>query len=69
MDIRKFQQYENEGNVRSYPESVKELVQQIENNITSPIELEPIQQLVELCYKIGFRDGYRFADWLHEKTQ
>lgn len=69
MDIRKFQQYENEGNVRSYPESVKELVQQIENNITSPIELEPIQQLAELCYKIGFRDGYRFADWLHEKTQ
>lgn len=69
MEIRKFKAYEAEGNLKDYPDTVDYLVKEIEDKIKDPIVLEPIQQLAELCYKIGYRDGYRFADWLHEKTQ
>lgn len=69
MEIRKFEAYRNEGGFKSYPESVDYLVKEIEDKIKDPVVLESIQQLAELCYKIGYRDGYRFADWLHEKTQ
>lgn len=28
-----------------------------------------VEQIADLCYKEGYKDGYRFADWLHERTR
>lgn len=69
MEIRKFEAYKNEGGFKSYPEQVDYLVAEIEDKIKDPLILEPIKFLAEFCYKEGYKDGYRFADWLHEKTK
>ena len=30
---------------------------------------ERVKELAEFCYKEGYKDGFRFADWLQEKTR
>ena len=53
--------------LKPYPARVEALAAEISRKF-SKIEAEEICELAELCYLEGYKDGYRFADWLQEKT-
>lgn len=62
MRIRKLEGYEE--HVTLYGNKVKNLAKEIENSTKDPVLIDYIQQLAEACYKEGFKDGYRFRDWI-----
>lgn len=66
MNINKLEAYEEFEN--DYPEKVQHLIGKIEDRVDN-VTAEYIAQLAELCYKEGYKDGYRFSDWLHENTK
>lgn len=66
MDIRKLEAYEEFEN--DYPEKVQHLIGKIEDRVDN-VTADYIEQLAEACYKEGYKDGYRFSDWLHENTK
>ena len=66
MDIRKLE--EADLLLKPYTERVKELAEEISGKV-GKIEAERVKELAELCYKEGYMDGYRFADWLHENEK
>ena len=65
MNIRKLEEYEEFETV--YPESVNEICKELEH--LDSMTLERVKELAEFCYKEGYKDGFRFADWLQEKTR
>lgn len=52
----------------TYPERVTTLCTILEEKLDH-VSLEYVKELSEVCYKEGFKDGYRFSDWLNEKTR
>lgn len=66
MNINKLEAYEEF--VNQYPDKVKYLIGQIESYVDE-VTAGHIEQLAEACYKEGYMDGYRFSDWLHERTR
>lgn len=55
--------------MKNYPPKVEYLVKEIEERVSDEITLEYIQQLAETCYKVGFRDGDNFSQWLENQIQ
>lgn len=68
MEIRKLEK-RFRGLYRTWSPTVDKLTKEIEERVTDRIALEDIQQLAELCYLEGHKDGYHMADWLNVKTQ
>ena len=66
MNIRKLEAYDEF--VTPHTNAAHHLISEIEEQ-TDKFTLEHVVQLAELCYKEGYKDGYRFADWLHEQTK
>lgn len=52
----------------TYPERVEKLCTILEEKLDH-VTLEYVKELAEVCYKEGYKDGYRFSDWLHERTR
>lgn len=52
----------------SFSPRVHELEKEIFEKV-EPIEAEYICELAGLCYRTGFKDGYRLSDWLQETTR
>ncbi len=67
MNIKKFEDYEE--NLTTYGGKVKYFIEVIESKVSDPVLIDDIKLLAESCYKEGFQDGYRFSDWLHDKTK
>ena len=65
MNIRKLEEYEEFETV--YPERANEICKELEH--LDSMTLERVKELAEFCYKEGYKDGFRFADWLQEKTR
>ena len=66
MNIRKLEAYEEF--VNPHTDTVYYFIGKIKEQ-ADEFTLEYVKQLAELCYKEGYKDGYRFCDWLHEKTR
>ena len=66
MRLRKLEAYDEFKTL--YPDTAVYYVKQIEDKVDE-LTLEYVLLLAEICYKEGYKDGYRFADWLHEKTK
>lgn len=62
MNIKKLESYEE--NLTTYGNKVTYLADIIEEKVSDPVLLEDIRSLAEACYKEGFKDGYRFREWL-----
>lgn len=62
MNIKKLESYEE--NLTAYGSNVTYLADIIEEKVSDPVLLEDIRSLAEACYKEGFKDGYRFREWL-----
>lgn len=62
MNIKKLESYEE--NLTAYGNNVTYLADIIEEKVSDPVLLEDIRSLAEACYKEGFKDGYRFSEWL-----
>ena len=67
MNINKLESYED--HLTTYGSEVTYLADIIEEKVSDPVLLEDIRSLAEACYKEGYKDGYRFSDWLHDKTK
>lgn len=68
MRIRKFEEFDQY--LSNFGDAVERNAGNIEQEMgENPILLDYIEQLAEACYKEGYKDGYRFADWLHERTE
>lgn len=67
MNINKLEAYEE--NLTTYGGKVQYYIEIIEPKVSDPVLLEDIKLLAEACYKEGYKDGYRFSDWLHGNTQ
>lgn len=52
----------------TYPGRVETLCTILEEKLDH-VSLEYVKELSEVCYKEGFKDGYRFADWINERTR
>lgn len=65
MELTKFKNY----HMKNYPPKVEYLAKEIEERVSDEITLEYIQQLAETCYKVGFRDGDNFSQWLENQIQ
>ena len=52
----------------TYPGRVETLCTILEEKLDH-VSLEYVKELSEVCYKDGFKDGYRFADWINERTR
>lgn len=57
-----------EQNTNVYPDSIREVYSELIETVSN-LEQENIIRLVNMCYKEGFKDGYRLADYLHEETR
>ena len=65
MNIRKLEAFEEFEN--RYPDKVQYYANLIAEKV-DVMTIDYIKLLTELCYKEGYKDGYRFCDWLHENT-
>lgn len=64
MNIRKLEQYKED--LLPYGDRVQKLLKNIQERQPDHILEEYIRQLAEACYKEGYKDGYRLAEWLNE---
>lgn len=66
MKLRKLEEYEERAAL--YPKRIDDTCKLLSEKIDDA-SLEIARELAEMCYKEGYKDGYRFADWLHERTR
>lgn len=66
MEFKRLENYR--GFNKTYSDRIDILMRDIEERVTDKFALEYIQQLAEVCYLEGHKDGYHLADWLHYKT-
>ena len=70
MKIKKLEEIEENLLITGFRNDKKigHLCSELEEEL-DPQELETVTQLAEACYKEGYLDGYRVADWIHRSLE
>ena len=64
MKLRKFEDAEDQVIIANFSSRIRSMHDELEGRV-DPQAAELMTQLAEACYKEGFADGLRTADWLY----